>query len=85
MTTISKTRWCKSDKLQHTVELVIFARFQFSRISRGGQIREFKNPAKNIFIFALLNELENSKIRNLRKFKHAKNTRSTVLRIKNAV
>ena len=29
----------------HTVDLVIFARFKFSQISRGGQIREFKNLA----------------------------------------
>ena len=34
-----------------TVDLVIFARFQFSR---GGQIREFENPAKINNIIALL-------------------------------
>ena len=59
-----------------------------TRISRGGQIREFKNLAKIIFIIALLKKNENSqilnfvkshKIRNSGKFEHAKITRSTVL------
>ena len=68
----------------HTVDLVIFARFKFSRISRGGQIREFKNLAKILIIIALLIFFENSrvlsflkslKIRNSPKFKHAKITR----------
>ena len=71
----------------NTVDLVIFARFQFSRISRGEQIREFRNRAKIIIIIALLEKNENSrilnfakspKIGNSRKFKHAKITRSTV-------
>ena len=65
----------------NTVDLVIFASFQFSRISRGGQIREFKNLAEIIIIIALLKKNENSrilnfvkspKIRNSRKFKHTK-------------
>ena len=37
----------------HTVDLVIFARLQFSLISRGRHIREFKNPAKIIIVIAL--------------------------------
>ena len=36
-----------------TVDMVIFPRFQFSR---GTQVREFKNRAKNIIIIALLKE-----------------------------
>ena len=71
----------------YTVDLVIFARFYFSRISRGGQIREFKNLAKSIFLIPLLMKNENSriknfvkssKIRNFQKFKHAQITGSTV-------
>ena len=71
----------------HTVDLVIFARFQFSQIPRRGQIREFKYFAKIIIIIALLSKNENSrilnfvrspKIKNSRKFKHAKVTISTV-------
>ena len=59
-----------------TVDLVIFARFLFSP---GGQIREFKNLAKIIFMIGLLKKIENSlilnfvkspKIRYSRKFKH---------------
>ena len=38
----------------NTVDLVIFARFSFSRILRGGQICVFKNLAKTIIIIALL-------------------------------
>ena len=34
------------------------ALFKFSRISRVGQIREFKNPAKIIIIIALLKKNE---------------------------
>ena len=40
--------------------MVIFARFYFSRISRGGLIREFKNLAKIINPIALLKKNENS-------------------------
>ena len=67
--------------------LVIFARFQFSRISRGRQIREFKNLAKMIIIKELLKKNENSrivnfvkspKIGNSRKLEHAKISISTV-------
>ena len=66
-----------------TVDLVIFARFQFSR---GGQICEFKNLAKIIIIIALLKKNENSRILNFVKspkiihkiFIHAEITRSTV-------
>ena len=43
----------------YTVDLVIFARFLFSR---GGQIPEFKNLAKIIIIIALLKKNENSRI-----------------------
>ena len=73
-----------------TVNLTIFARFLFSRISQAGQIREFKNFAKIINIIALLKKNVNSrilnfvnspKIRDSRKFKHAKITRSTVFNI----
>ena len=32
-----------------TVDLIVLVRFLFSRISRGGQICEFKNLAKIIF------------------------------------
>ena len=69
------------------VDLVIFARFLFSRISLRGHIREFKNLAKNVIIIALLkknkksrtlNFVKSPKIRNSRKFKHGKITRSTV-------
>ena len=69
--------------LLNTVHLVIFARFYFSRISRGRPIRKFKNLAKIIIIIALIKKNENSrilifvksfKIRNSRKFKHAKIT-----------
>ena len=35
------------------VDLVIFTRFYFSRISQGGQIRKFKNLAKTFLIIAL--------------------------------
>ena len=61
--------------------------FYFLRISCGGQIREFRNIAKVIIIIALLKETENSrivnlikstKIRNSRRFKHAKIARFTV-------
>ena len=41
------------------VDLLIFARFVFSR---GGQIPEFKNLAKIIIIIALLKKNENSRI-----------------------
>ena len=63
-------------------EVLIFANFEW-----GGQISEFKNLAKIIIIIALLKKNENSriinfvkipKIRNSRKCKHAKTTRSTV-------
>ena len=40
--------------ISNTEDLVIFARFLFSRILRGGHIREFKNFAKIIFTIALL-------------------------------
>ena len=72
--------------------MVIFVRFSFSRISREGHIGEFKNLAKIIIIIALLEKSENlriiifvknPKIRNLRKFKHAKITRSNVTAIHN--
>ena len=58
------------------------------RISRGEKIREFQNLAKIIIIIALLKEkrkfrilnfLKSPKIRNSRKFEHAKITRSTVV------
>ena len=79
--------FCVSSSSLYTVDLVIFARFQFSRISRGSQIREFKNLVKIINIIALRKAYKNSrilnfgkspKIRSSRKFKHAKITRSTV-------
>ena len=44
---------------EDTVDLVRFARFQFSRISRG-QIRKFKNLAKIIILIALLKKNGNS-------------------------
>ena len=57
----------KRARLYNTVDLVIFARFQFSRIS-GGQIPEFKNLAKIIIItLALLEKKENSRILNFLK------------------
>ena len=43
----------------YTVDLVIFARFLFSR---AGQTPEFKNLAKIIIIIALLKKNENSRI-----------------------
>ena len=43
----------------YAVDLVMFARFQFPRISRGGLILEFKNFAKIIIIIALLKKNEN--------------------------
>ena len=49
-------------RCMYTVGLVIFARFQFSQISRGGQIREFKNFAKIIIMIALLKK--NKKVAN---------------------
>ena len=49
----------------YTVDLVIFARFYFSQISREGQIREFKNLAKIIIIEALLKKNANSRILNI--------------------
>ena len=70
-----------------TVDLVILAKFYFSQISRGGQIRKLKNLAKIIIIIAPLNKNKNSqilnfvkspKIKNSRTIKHAKFTRSTV-------
>ena len=54
---------------------------------KEGQFREFKNPAKIIIIIAKLkkneisripNFVKSPKVRNSRKFKHAKITRSTV-------
>ena len=73
-----------------SVDLVIFARFYFLRISWGGRIREFKNHANIIIRITLrikkvysrfLNFVKSSKIRNSRKFKHVKITRSTLLRL----
>ena len=71
------------------VDLVIFARFYFLQISRSGQIREIKNLAKIITLIALLKKNENvrilnfvkknPKIKNSRRFKHAKITSSTVV------
>ena len=70
--------------------MVIFARFQFSRISRGKQIREFGNVAKNYYYYsATIVEIDNSwniipdftkshKITNSQKSKDAEITRSTV-------
>ena len=49
--------------LANTVDLVIFAGFLFSPISRG-KIREFKNLAKIIIIIVLLKKNENSRILN---------------------
>ena len=46
-----------------TIDLVIFAGFQFSRISRGGQFREFENRSKIIIKIAILKKNENSKLR----------------------
>ena len=72
-------------KVLNNVDLVIFARFKFSR---GGQTRKFINLPKIIIIIALpIIEIDNlpildltksPKIINSRKFKHAKITRSTV-------
>ena len=45
--------------LKTTVDLVIFVRFYFLRVSRGGQIREFKNLAKIIIMITLLKKNEN--------------------------
>ena len=65
--------YCRSDFL--------FVSFYFSRISRGGQIRKFKNLTKINIIIAVLKKNENSrilicvqslKVRNSPKFKHAK-------------
>ena len=50
---------CQNNRAD-TVDLVIFARFEFSQIPRRGQIREFKNHAKIIIIIELLKENENS-------------------------
>ena len=47
---------------EYTVNLVIFAMFYYSRILRGGQVREFRNLAKIIIIIALKKN-ENSKLR----------------------
>ena len=69
---------------------MIFARLNFSWISRG-QIREFINLVKIIIIIELLkinkklwilNFVKSFKIRNSRKFKHAKVTRSIVAKCK---
>ena len=74
--------YCRSGNIRR---VLIFA------VSRGGQIREFKDLAKIITIIALLGRNENSrilnfvkspKITNSRKSKHAKITRSTVLQKK---
>ena len=69
----------------YTVDLIIFARFEFSQISRGGQIQEsrekyYYNSATIIAIdnSRILDYTESSKIANLRKSEHAKITRSTV-------
>ena len=51
--------------MKPTVDLVIFARFYFSRISRGGQIHEFKNLAKINIIIALLKKNDNLNTRKL--------------------
>ena len=58
--------------ISYTVDLVIFARFEFSRILQGGQIREFNNLAKSFFHWAteknenlrILNFVKRLKIRN---------------------
>ena len=57
---LTKTR----DALSDTVDLVTLASFLFLQISRGGQIREFKNLAKIIIIIAPLKKNENLRILN---------------------
>ena len=47
-----------STETSTTLDLVLFARFKFQRISRG-QIREFKNCAKIIITIALLKKNTN--------------------------
>ena len=69
----------------NTVDMVILARFYFSRIARGEQILEFKNLAKTVIIIAqrknenwrILNFVKSPKIWNSRKLTH-KITRFTV-------
>ena len=51
--------------ISYTVDLVIFARFLFSRISRRGQIHDFKKLAKIIIIRVLLRKNVNSRTLNL--------------------
>ena len=58
-----------------TVDLVILVRFKFSRISRGGPNREFKNLAKIIILIALLRKNENSRILIFVKSHKIKNSR----------
>ena len=61
-----------SSQRYDTVDLVLFARFQFSRISIIGQIREFKNLKKKIIMRAqqkkvnlrILNFLKSFQFRN---------------------
>ena len=56
--------------------LVIFAWFLFLRISRGGQIRKFTNPANIIIIIiGLLKKSENSRILNFLKSLKIRNSR----------
>ena len=51
---ISSSKWRKMFILKlNTVALLIFARFQLSRISREGQIHKFENLAIFIIIIAL--------------------------------
>ena len=58
----------------YTVDLVIFARFLFSRISRGGKIRKFKNLAQIIIRIALLKKKKNSRILNFLKSPKIRNS-----------
>ena len=73
------------------LDLVIFARFKFLRISPGGKIREFKSLTKNIIIVPPIIDIDNSqildftkslKIINSQKSKQEKMTRSTVYILK---
>ena len=57
---LSTMKITRQDVEWYTVDLVIFVRLQFLRISRGGQIREFKNLTEKIIIIVLLKKKKNT-------------------------